>query len=258
MNWHSRAMRPPLDTDSPHEVSPGYFIQSSTMSPQYGCPSVERIIPRGTGMIRARFRMTLPDDIWVTELSTSFPNATFRLLTGVSKGNKSLELGEVLAENPEAVADAVRDHPDIPAFDRLYVDDQRALTQYETTEQSLYEFLWDSSLPPEFPLIVEDGEMEFDLTATQAQFEAFGTSLDASGHQYDLLALVHTDEENTLLTERQQECLTVAQRQGYFEVPRECTLAELAETLGIDKSAASETVRRGTGRVLEQFLMSRD
>jgi len=206
-------------------------------------------------VIRARFRTKLPEHIWVSDVSTAFPDATLRLLTGVPKGDRALELGEVRAENAAAVADAIRQHADITAYEPLYVDDRRSIAQYEADEQALYEFLWASSLPPEFPIVVENGEMEFDLTATRAQFETFGEVLDATGLQYDLLSVVHTDEEDTLLTERQRECLTVAQREGYFEVPRECTLAELAETLGVDKSTASETIRRGTARILSQFLV---
>jgi predicted DNA binding protein len=202
--------------------------------------------------------MTLPDDVWVSDVSTSFPNATFRLLTGVPKGDRALELGEVRAETPEAVAEAIRSHADVSAYEVLYADDRRVIAQYEAVEQGLYEMLWESSLPPEFPIVVENGAMEFDLTATRAQFEAFGEALDAGGRQYDLLTVVHTDGENGLLTDRQRECLTVAQRLGYFEVPRECTLEELADALGIDKSSASETIRRGVARVLGQFLISRD
>ncbi|WP_255681614.1 helix-turn-helix domain-containing protein [Natrinema sp. SYSU A 869] len=191
-------------------------------------------------------------------MSKSFPDATLRLLTGVPKGGRALELGEVRAENPERVTDAIQGYTDISAYDQLYVDDQRAIGQYEADEKSLYEFLWESSLPPEFPIIVEDGEMEFDLTATQDQFEAFGAALDDTGREYELLTLVHTDEQDALLTDRQREYLTVAHRRGYFEVPRECTLAELADTLGVDKSSASETIRRGAGRIIGRFTLSRD
>lgn len=199
--------------------------------------------------------MTLPEDVWVAAVSSQFPDATFRLLTGVPKDDRAIELGEILADDPEAAAAALREHRDIVAFERLLVGDRRAIVQYEAAEQRLYEFLWGSSLPPEFPLVVENGEMEFDLTATQEQFEAFGEVLDATGLQYDLLTVVHTDEEDALLTGRQRECLAVAQRLGYFDVPRECTLAELADELGVDKSTASETIRRGTSRVVGQFLL---
>jgi predicted DNA binding protein len=220
--------------------------------------------PRGTktpevaAVIRARFRLTLPDDIWVREVSTAFPQATFRLLTGVPKGDRALELGEVRAAAPSQVTEAIRTHPDVTAYDHLYAGEHREIAQYEADEKALYEFLWESSLPPEFPIIVENGRMEFDLTATRAQFEAFGDALDEQDRHYELLSLVHTVEEGDLLTDRQRECLQVALRQGYFEVPRACTLAELADHLDIDKSTASETIRRGQARVLQEFLVGRD
>jgi hypothetical protein len=137
--------------------------------------------------------MALSEDIWAAEVSMSFPEATLRLLTGVPKGDRALELGEVRADNPEQVTDEIRRHPDISKYDQLYVDEHRAIGQYEADEKSIYEFLWESSLPPEFPIIVENGKMEFDLTATQEQFEAFGSALDETDRDYDLLTLVHTD-----------------------------------------------------------------
>lgn len=213
-------------------------------------PSLEQ------NMIRARFRMALSDEIWPYEVSTSFPDATLRLLTGVPKGDCALELGEARAQNPEAVSDAIRRHPDIVGYDELYVDDTRVIGQYEADEKGLYEFLWASSLPPEFPIIVEDGEMEFDLTATQPQFEAFGSALDEMGKQYELLSLVHTENRDQLLTDRQREYLTVAHNHGYFDVPRESTLAEVADTLDVDPSSASETIRRATHRVIEDFVLT--
>jgi len=206
-------------------------------------------------MIEARFRMQLPPDIWITEVSTSYASATFRLLTGAPVGERVLELGEVMSSTPETVSDAIRRHPDVIAYEQLYHEDGRAIAQYETTEQQLYQFLGDSSLPPEFPLVVEDGEMEFDVTATREQFETMGTALDASGYEYELLSVREGRNPETLLTERQRECLTIAFREGYFEVPRRCTLTDVADAIGVDKSTASETIRRGSARVIEWFLM---
>ncbi|MCU4926146.1 helix-turn-helix domain-containing protein [Halobacteria archaeon AArc-dxtr1] len=208
-------------------------------------------------MIEARFRLQLPTDLWITEVSTSFPDATFRLLTGVPIGDTALELGEITASDPEAAGEAVQDHPDVVAYDRLYLDDQRTIAQYEATEQQLYAFLGDSSLPPEFPVTVQNGAMEFDVTATRDHFEMLGAGLDATGYEYELLSVVEGRDPDALLTDRQRECVTVALREGYFEVPRSCTLEDVADRIGVDKSTASETIRRGAAEILEWFLVGR-
>jgi predicted DNA binding protein len=199
--------------------------------------------------------MVLPGDLWVAELSRERPGSTFRLLAGVPGEDRALELGEVRADDPVSAVRAMRNHPDIHDCDRLVADSERALVQYETDDQRLYEFLLSSELPPEFPLAVERGEMEFDLTADRAAFDAFGATLDAMGVEYDLLMAVHAAGDDGLLTDRQRECLLVAQRAGYFEVPRACTMADLADELGVDKSTVSETLRRATAQVVEQFLL---
>lgn len=209
-------------------------------------------------MLRARFRMGLPDDVWANEVSTSFPEASLRLLTGVPKGDRALELGEVRAEDPRAVSSRIREHPAISEYERLYAGDQRTIAQYEAREKSFYEFLWASSLPPEFPVVVRNGHLEFDVTATQDQLQEFRSALDDLDRRYELLSLVHSDEPDSLLTDRQWEALRVAHHRGYFDVPRSCTLADVADALDVDKSSASETVRRGAGRLIGQFILSRD
>ena len=46
------------------------------------------------------------------------------------------------------------------------------------------------------------------------------------------------------LTEKQQELLTVAYEEGYFDVPRGISQRELANRLGVSKSAISQQLRR--------------
>lgn len=59
-----------------------------------------------------------------------------------------------------------------------------------------------------------------------------------------------TDQVQTQLTSEQQEALVLAFEKGYFAVPRETTLNDLAETLEISDSAVSQRIRRGLTRLL--------
>ncbi len=55
---------------------------------------------------------------------------------------------------------------------------------------------------------------------------------------------------DTVLTPHQYEALSAAAEMGYYSVPRDCSLAELAESLGLSSQAVSERLRRGTERLL--------
>ena len=56
------------------------------------------------------------------------------------------------------------------------------------------------------------------------------------------------------LTRKQEELLTVAYDEGYFDVPRGISQDELAATLGISKSAVSQRLRRALNELCETSL----
>ncbi|MFB6079881.1 MAG: helix-turn-helix domain-containing protein [Haloferacaceae archaeon] len=59
------------------------------------------------------------------------------------------------------------------------------------------------------------------------------------------------------LTTEQREALKVALDEGYFDVPREITLVELADMLGISDSAVSQRIRRGLAELLTTTVVPR-
>jgi predicted DNA binding protein len=205
-------------------------------------------------VIAARFRIALPEGSYIADISRSFPETTFRLLSGVRTGDSATELGEALTDDPEAVAAAFRDHDRVSGYETLQATDDRLLTRYETRDTGLYAFVEGTGFPPEFPVEVRDGAYEFDLTGTRAEFDRFSEALESAGLAYELLSKVDADREETLLTARQREVLAAALRAGYFEVPRECTLADVAAAVGVDKSTASGVLRRGEARLVAWYL----
>lgn len=205
-------------------------------------------------MIQATFRLRLPGDLWVAEVSTSFPTASFDLLGGVPTGDTALELGHLQADAPEDVVAAVRAHPDIHSYNLLSVDGNEALAHYEVADQRLYDLMRSFSVPPEFPFTVVDGWLEFSLTATQEQFETVKQTLQQSTRDYEMVSVLRSEQQTDLLTARQRECLTHALRNGYYEIPRAETLASLAADLDIDPSTYSETLRRAEQRILRWYI----
>ncbi|MXR20896.1 helix-turn-helix domain-containing protein [Halobacterium bonnevillei] len=205
-------------------------------------------------MIRAQLRVQLPPETWIAEVSREFPDATFRLLTGLRDEDGAVELGEARTADPDAVADAFDAHPQVVWHEPLDVTADRLLVRYRTTETALYEFVEQSDLAPEYPIVVEDGWFDFDITGTRAQLDRVRTGLEDSPLAFEAQFVVGHEDGGGLLTDRQRDVLETALRMGYFEVPRETSLADVAEELDVDKSTVSTVLRRGEASLLKWKL----
>lgn len=96
------------------------------------------------------------------------------------------------------------------------------------------------------------------------QFEAVGDAAALSTFHEELSTLVEVaidyvhefDRMNAPwgLTDRQEAALDAAATVGYYEVPREGTLADVAELLGCSKSTAGELVRKGEAEVVKKYI----
>jgi predicted DNA binding protein len=63
-----------------------------------------------------------------------------------------------------------------------------------------------------------------------------------------------TSESGPSLTDSQQEALSLAYKQGYFNTPREVTMADLGDELGITPQAVASRLRRGIGTTVGTTL----
>lgn len=59
------------------------------------------------------------------------------------------------------------------------------------------------------------------------------------------------------LSESQHTSLLAAREMGYYDVPREITLTELADELEVSHQALSERLRRGHGNLIDRTLQSK-
>lgn len=79
------------------------------------------------------------------------------------------------------------------------------------------------------------------------------------GMRLDVLELRQAGEPDTAsgveLTDPQREALVGAYVHGYFDEPRGSSLEELADRLGVSRTAVSGRLRRGSARLVEQLLV---
>ncbi|WP_254769307.1 helix-turn-helix domain-containing protein [Salinilacihabitans rarus] len=95
------------------------------------------------------------------------------------------------------------------------------------------------------------GDARSDIVAFQSRCR----ELDIPTTLTELHALtpVETASE-AALTEKQQEALVLAYDRGYFESPREVTMEDIGDDLGISEQAVASRLRRGIKRVLGSTL----
>lgn len=101
--------------------------------------------------------------------------------------------------------------------------------------------------------------LRLQLPDHDALYELDRYATDA-GIRLDILGLQQIDEGTALeafeLTESQREALVSAFARGYYDDPREASLEDVADELGITPSAASGRLRRGSAQLIEAILVS--
>ncbi|MFC6767629.1 helix-turn-helix domain-containing protein [Natrinema soli] len=90
------------------------------------------------------------------------------------------------------------------------------------------------------------------------QFYNFCTEQDISIHVERVYTLTEASRAGQIfeLTSKQRKAIVLAVQYGYFKVPRETTLSEIADELDISQQAASKRVRRGADKVLRNALLA--
>jgi len=158
----------------------------------------------------------------------------------------------------EGVLEALRGDPAVASMDVLQKFDDRALVdiRWQRTETPLFELIEGSDAMLVDATGTADGwtaTLRFpdhdSLTRFYETCRERGVSLELQGINESGLG---EREDDFGLTPPQRETLTAAFEAGYFDVPRETTLAELADRLDVSEQAVSERLRRG----LRQFLVA--
>lgn len=85
--------------------------------------------------------------------------------------------------------------------------------------------------------------------------QQFAAGCEANGVHFDLLEVSDSDDlqdtQQFGLSDVQAETLLTALERGYYSVPREVNLEELAAPLDVSHQAVSERLRRGVGSLIE-------
>lgn len=207
-------------------------------------------------MPTARLELTVPDTVWIGELTRQYPTAQFRILAALSNENSGVGLAEIESASLPTLLAEMEAFEDVTEMEVLNDPDDTALVQFETTLPLLLLPARDSGVPLEMPFTLSNGTAIWEVTAPSDRLSELGSQLRAFDISFQIAYLHQDIDREQLLTETQERLITTAIDQGYYDTPRDCSLTDLAEQLDVAKSTASETLHRAEEKIIKEFVDS--
>ena len=105
--------------------------------------------------------------------------------------------------------------------------------------------------------VTKDGWQLKQQFANRDELAAYRDSCLKAGADFRLDRLYESDSTSETipgLSEKQREALLAAYETGYFAVPRQTSLEDIAAELGISQSALAERLHRGQSHLLEHYF----
>ncbi|MBZ6496847.1 helix-turn-helix domain-containing protein [Natrinema longum] len=206
-------------------------------------------------MPRAKLIVHLPESLWIHEISTAYPDTTFRVSSVLPGSDVAIGVIELAAPNPVPILAAIDDRRDIRDLELLWKHDETALLQVETANASLLAPMQQAGVPMETPFTVDDGVVTWELTTSADRLSTLGDTFDEHGIEYHIeyVHAVDARHAENPLTDRQLEVFLTALDAGYYDVPREVTLTDVASTLDVTKSTCSDVLHRAESTIVHWF-----
>jgi len=206
-------------------------------------------------MTQAQLVITLPEGIWIGDVSRQHPAATFEVLSALPDAEAAFALMSVTTPDVDQLLTEIESHDHITDLSVLQQTDGEATIQVETVSPPLLQSAAQSSgMPIEFPVTISDGEATVDATGSHDRLSELGTQLRNFGLEFRVEYIQERLHTSQLLSEKQQELVREAVDHGYYDTPRTCSLTELAENVGIAKSTCSETLHRAEETMIKRFM----
>jgi predicted DNA binding protein len=208
-------------------------------------------------MPHAELTVTLPPAVWIGAVSREFPDATFRVLSAVPRDEDGFGLVDIRTDDPDGVLAWMETADAVTAVEPIRQEADGVVIQFETSQPLLLASVQASGVPLSLPVEIQDGQAHLELTASRDRIAALGEAFDDLGVTYSLDRLYESVEAAAPLTEKQRETLLAALEQGYYDTPRDTTLSELADELGMANSTLSELLHRAEESVIKAFVADR-
>lgn len=209
-------------------------------------------------MLQSQLTISLPDGACLTDASVAHPETTVSVLAGVpvdDDGSILLHLAGPDGDTVDAFLAHLTGCPDVVQTNVLERTESEATVEFEPFVQSVLFASEEAGMPIEYPVEIRNGRATVETTGPEERLSRLVALLRSLDLDFEV---DYTREvpDVTPLSERQRELVVTAVERGYYDTPRRCSLTELADEVGISKSACSETLHRAEETIVKRYTGS--
>lgn len=195
-------------------------------------------------IVQVKFNITVPKTKWLAKINKKYPELTFNILSKFLLNNN---IGNTLfqIEGP-TIKNFLSDFKKISnslIYQILFEGDDFVLLNIKTEDPLILTALMKTQLLLMYPLTVKNGIVEVKVIAERSKIDQFLLKLEHKTINFSIRSIGYY-HGTRLLTQKQNEILQIANKKGYYDIPRKISLSNLAKELNISPSALSETFRR--------------
>jgi predicted DNA binding protein len=193
-----------------------------------------------------------PPHSWIKRVTATFPTV-IRVLDcrSLPDGKGVQELFEITS-SPELsakIVDYLRQDNYVYDIDIVKVEQGRIVGSLKTHKCTACKTFAEANCFLISATSKPDGKLEWALLGSNTTVKSLMQKLESDNVTGEVIRISRLKDEEEL-TARQESILQIALEKGYFEVPKNITLRELAETLDVSAATLTEILRRGQKKVL--------
>lgn len=204
-------------------------------------------------------------DFVLGETLTSHPDVTVRLERIVPLDDRRCPYLWIGADDVQSIAETIRTELDVESVEVVAIEEDETLVRVEWVDP--LDSLVDTIVQMDGTVL--EGRGSADRWHLTLRFDGRG---DVSGFYRECAdrgirvtvesvhdpAASHSTDLPPKLTDGQRRVLSTAHEAGYFNVPRDSTMDELAAELGVSDTAVSQQLRRALARLVERAVLELD
>ncbi|MDW5562115.1 MAG: helix-turn-helix domain-containing protein [Methanomassiliicoccus sp.] len=205
-------------------------------------------------MMEASLIIELPDT-WMSDICGRHKTTIHiqRCLPYGSTGGRSLiEIDE--GEDPGMIVGEIQKHPAVERVEITRTDGGKVAATVVNRTCRAGQILAASDCFMVGAQSLDGGRVRWKLiTGREGSLQALVDELRRAGSRVDI-ERVRAIKDKSILTRRQEEVLSLALREGYYDMPKRVHLSQLAKRLGISPSSLGELLKRAERTVIEEHL----